>query len=186
MISGFNMRRYLSFLPLFFFVSFHLSAYSPLPHGYGKIILGMSVAQVKQLLQENGEFGYHGDSDVSLLPGENRVLIETDAEGGHVVSFLDRCWFQFYDDKLYIITITMNRERIDHYSIFTTLCRKYGDPESLSPEKSVWQNEAVSMSLERPLSLKYIDLNIFNSLQSKSLVQESAREMTQQMFLEGL
>jgi len=163
-----------------------LQAASPLPHGYRKIQLGMSLEQVKQLLQEDGEFGYHGDRDVSLLPGENRVLIETDAQAGHVLSFLDRCWFQFYNDRLYIITINMNTERIDHYSIFSTLCKKYGDPSSLSPEKSVWQDNAVSMSLERPLSLKYIDMGIFNELQKQSLVQDSAQEMTEQMFLEGL
>lgn len=157
-----------------------------LPKGYGGIELGMTLDEVKQKLQDNSEFGYHGDRDVSLLPGDNRVLIETDAEAGHVYSFLDRCYFQFYSGKLYIIIINLNSERMDHYSVFSTLCRKYGDPSSLSPEKSVWKSDSVTMSLERPLSLKYVDNKVFDELSSKSLVSPSGSEMTAEMFLEGL
>ena len=42
------------------------------------------------------------------------------------------------------------------------------------------------MSLERPLSLKYVDNKVFAELNNKSLVQKSGTEMTQDMFLEGL
>lgn len=145
----------------------------------------MTVDEVKDLLQKDPSFGYHGDRDVSLLPGENRLLIETDAISGHVLSFLDRCWFQFFEDKLYIITINLNKDQIDHYSVFTTLCKKYGNPNDFTPEKALWENDSVSMALEKPLTLKYIDKNVFASLQ-KSKVDESIPEMTQEMFLNGL
>jgi hypothetical protein len=159
---------------------------SSIPRGYGGVELGMSLDEVKSRLMKNSEFGYHGDRDVSLLPGENRVLIETDSAAGHVDSFLDRCYFQFYNGKLYIMIITINTERMDHYSVFSTLCKKYGNPVSLSPEKSVWKNADVTMSLERPLSLKYVDNNVFDELNKKSLVSPSGTEMTRDMFLEGL
>lgn len=173
---------------LFFLFSARIAvnAQSSLPSGYGKIKLGMSVDEVKSLLKNNPLFGYHGDRDVSLLPGENRVLIETDAKAGHVDSFLDRCWFQFSNDKLYIITLTLNRDKIDHYSVFTTLCDKYGKPESLNPEKSTWKNSSVTMSLERPLTLKYVDNVTFENLSKKSNVDDSIEEMTAKTFLEGL
>ena len=156
------------------------------PDGYGGITLGMTVEQTKDALKKNSDFGYHGDRDVSLLPGENRVLIETDAEAGHTVSFLERCWFQFYNDRLYIITINVNREKMDHFSIFDSLCKKYGNPDSVSPEKSVWSDGNITMSLERPLTLKYVDNETFNKLQKKSLVGPSGTEMTRELFLEGL
>ena len=146
----------------------------------------MSVDTVKQKLKENSDFGYHGDKDVSLLPGENRVLIETDAESGYSFGFLERCWFQFYNDKLYVITININKEKMDHYSIFNSLCKKYGNPDSVSPEKSVWANENISMSLERPLTLKYIDIKTFTELQNNSLVKPSGKEITREMFLDSL
>ena len=158
----------------------------PLPDGYRNVHLGMGLEEVKEALIKNSEFGYHGERDVSLLPGENRLLIETDAKRGHVISFLDRCWFQFYEDKLYIITLNMDQEKIDHYSIFSQLCKKYGNPDSLSPDKSVWKNDKVCMSLERPLVIKYVDMSVFNKLQNQSLVDKSAVEQTRDMFLEGL
>ena len=75
---------------------------------------------------------------------------------------------------------------MDHYSIFSALCKKYGRPNSVSPDKTLWENDDYSMSLERPLTLKYIDKNIFNQLQQKSLVNPSGSEITREMFLEGL
>lgn len=169
----------------FVFTAFILKA-EDVPKGYGGVELGMSFDQVKKALKDNLDFGYRGERDVSLLPGENRALIETDTTTYAGFSFLDRCWFQFYNDKLYVITININREKMDHFSIFDTLCKKYGNPVSVSPEKSVWKNSSVTMSLERPLTLKYVDQKTFDSLQKKSLVSPSGTEMTRDMFLKGL
>ena len=101
------MKRIICIASVVFLCAF-LFAKENIPSGYGGIQLGMSVDTVKQKLKENSDFGYHGDKDVSLLPGENRVLIETDAESGYSFGFLERCWFQFYNDKLYVITININ------------------------------------------------------------------------------
>lgn len=75
---------------------------------------------------------------------------------------------------------------MDHFSIFDSLCKKYGTPQSVSPEKSVWQSETVTMSLERPLTLKYVDQKVFDELQNKSKVSPSGTEQTREMFLKGL
>lgn len=175
---------------LFVFLSILFSsvfAEKKIATGYGGVELGMTVEQVKKALKNNVEFGYHGDSDVSLLPGENRILIETDATTYYAgYSFLDRCWFQFYNDKLYIITINVNREKMDHFSIFDSLCKKYGMPDSVTPEKSQWNSENTTMSLERPLTLKYVDKKTFESLQKKSLVGPDGTEITREMFLDEL
>ena len=176
------MKRYVAIFV--FFVVFSLPFFSEnLQRGYGGVTLGMSLEEVKAALKKNKEFGYNGERDVSLLPGENRVLIETSTRGE---AFLERCYFQFYNEKLYIITININREKIDHYSIFKTLCKKYGNPSSLSPEKSIWETDSTTMSLERPLALKYLDNKIFNEANSSSLVFPSGTELTQEMFLEQL
>lgn len=157
-----------------------------LPDGYGNIKLGMSLESTKEALKKNIDFGYHGDRDVSLLPGENRVLIETNANKGYGNNFLDRCWFQFADDQLYIMIINVNKEKMDYYSIFTTLCEKYGNPDSLNPEKAVWKNDVITMSLEKPLTLKYVDNGKFAELQNKATVQPGPVEMTREEFLSGL
>lgn len=157
-----------------------------LPKGYGGVELGMSLDETKSALKKNADFGYHGDRDVSLLPGENRVLIETDAETGFGSSFLGRCWFQFYEESLYIITINVNPSKMDYYSVFTALSEKYGIPGFLNPEKAVWENDSVIMSLEKPLTLKYTDKKVFDNLQKKSSIDKGSAEKLRDKFLDEL
>lgn len=157
-----------------------------LPNGFQNISLGMSLEETKEELIKNKDFGYKGERDVSLLPDQQKVLIETDSTKAFGSKFLTRCYFQFYDDSLYIITINMNKEKIDHYSIFKTLKEKYGEPVSVTPEKTTWKNDSVTMTLEKPLTLKYIDNEVYTELQQYSAVQKSAEEITQQMFLDSL
>lgn len=158
---------------------------SSLPYGYGKIKIGMSVDEVKSVLKEDKQFGFRGDRDVSMLPNSDQILIETDASKTPG-SFLERCWFQFYEGKLYIVTININREKMDHYSVFDTLCKKYGDPQSLNPEKSVWRNSSVIMSLEKPLVLRYTDRAVSEKLLKQSSVEKSSEELSRDAFLNGL
>ncbi len=157
--------------------------FEDLPNGYGGITLGMSVEQTKEALKKNGDFGYNGDRDVSLLPGENRVLIETDARIIARWSFLEQCWFQFYDDKLYTIILNLNKTKVDYYSVYSSLVKKYGQPAEFSPERSVWKNDTIQLSLERPLLLKYIDLNTFDSLVNEAKVEKTAQEKMRDEFL---
>lgn len=150
-----------------------------LPSGYRSVTLGMSLAEVKDALLSDSLFGYRGDRDVSLLPEQEQVLIQTSGS-----LYLSQCWFQFNNDKLYTITITMNDELIDYYSIFKTLFDKYGQPHSLSPEKVVWENSSILMSLERPITIKYIDVEVYNSLLRSSVINKSDTENSRQNFLE--
>ena len=158
--------------------------YEPLPNGYKNIFLGMTVDETKQALLRNPDFGYHGERDVSLMPGTREVLIETNAASKFSVSFLTRSWFQFYNDNLYIMTVNFNQDKMDYYSIFTTLCEKYGEPKSLNPQKATWENSEITMILEKPLSIKYIDNKIYNELSNYSNISKSAEEDVRQMFLD--
>lgn len=180
----FKMKKRILFPILF---SFSILLFSEnLPTGYKTIKLGMDFQETKEALLKEPDFGYHGDRDVSLVPGTQKVLIETDAEKGLGSNFLKRCYFQFYNDELFIITININQEKIDYYSIFTKLVEKYGEPTTLSPSEALWKNDSVTMSLEKPLTLKYIDNQIFNETQNYSNIQKSATEQTREMFLDEL
>lgn len=174
----------------FFFLAFFAADFfvfgEDLPSGFGGVELGMSLDDAKNALKANSDFGYAGDRDVSLLPGDNRVLIETDSYNMQHHGFLTRCWFQFYEENLYSIIINFNPERLDHYSLYTTLVKKYGEPEEFSPERSVWKNDGVTMSLERPLSIKYIDNEVSEKLAQQSLVQKNGYEITRERFLDSL
>lgn len=153
----------------------------PLPKGYGSVTLGMSLEEVKEALKTDPAYNYRGDRDVSMLSGENRALISVDG-----VLFFEECLFQFEKDVLYIITLNLNKSELDYYSVFSTLCEKYGEPDSLSPEKSQWNNGTVIFSLEKDLSLRYIDVSTFEELQNTSKVEKTAKEKTRQDFLNSL
>ena len=155
-----------------------------LPDGYGDVHLGMSLKETKEQLLKNSDFGYSGDRDVSLLPGDAKILIETNAAGGRGSPFLTQCWFQFYNEELYIITININTAKIDYYSMFTTLCKKYGDPVSLDPQKAVWKNDSITLQLEKPLSVKYIYNETFDMLKNAATVEKSYEEKNAQAFLD--
>lgn len=173
---------------------FPLAVIAALPPGYDGVNLGMTVDEVKDALKKHPEFGYRGDRDVSLSPsirgqkdGEKvyDVLIETDAT--YVpVTFFDRCWFQFTDGKLSTITLNLNREKVDHYSVFQTLCEKYGNPDQISPQKSIWSDDSVQLSLERPLVIKYVDKKIFNQRKDEATVEKTTTEKMRDAFLEKL
>ena len=177
-----SVKRFL-FCIFLTFIGVSLFA-APLPDGYGDVHLGMSLDETKQQLLKNSDFGYSGDRDVSLLPGDARILIETNAAGGRGSPFLTQCWFQFYNEQLYIITININTEKVDYYSMFTTLCNKYGEPESLDPQKAVWKDDEVTVILEKPLSVKYIDNFTKDMLSNFSVINKAAEEISKQSFLD--
>lgn len=158
---------------------------SALPDSFSTVSLGMSVDETKEALKKDSSFGYRGDRDVSLAPVTKETLIETDSRyAGY--SFLERCWFQFENGKLYIMTINLDQSKLDHYSVFSALCKKYGNPDEISPQKSVWKDNDVIMSLERPLTLKYMDAKVFEEKMNKSNVEKSFTEKTAEEFLGGL
>lgn len=157
-----------------------------LPSGYGKVKLGMDVDSVKSALKSDHQFGYRGDRDVSLSPSSHETVIETDPTIYAVYSFFERCWFQFSDEKLSVITLNLNEEMMDYHSVFEELCEKYGIPDEISPKKSVWKSDSVTLSLEKPLSLKYVDAKAFKQKKESATVRETAAERARDEFLKGL
>ncbi len=160
-----------------------LCAYSQesLPNGYREIRLGMNIEDVKDALQADYIFNYRGERDVSFLPAENQTLIETSSD-----TWLERCWFQFHNDTLYTIIINFNSERIDYFSVYNELLEKYGEHVSLSPERVVWESNSITMSLERPVSVKYVDKAVFESIRDKAIIDQTIMEDLRENILGDL
>ncbi len=159
-------------------VTAHAQAQSG-PTGFRGISLGMSPDEVKARLREDPLFRYRGDPDVSLVPQEaGQSLIE--CEGA---LYVRRAYFQFDNQRLFIMILVLDPERVDHYSLYSALTRKYGESSSLSPRETVWMFDNVRLSLERPLTVKYVERKTFSSLQ-KGAPQADQEQMSRDRFLE--
>ena len=176
------MNRFLLTFSLLLIISSYIftqEAFSEVPDSFGKIVLGMSMEDAGKEISANGNLNYRGSQDLSILRRPNEALIECRG-----YDFIDRAFFQFKDDKLYSITILFNQELLDHFSLFTTLRGKYGNPQKLNPEKSQWESESNYLVLERPLQIKYLDRNIFEGIVSDSNISESLSELSREQFLD--
>lgn len=151
----------------------------PLPKGFRGIQLGLDIETVKDRLDEDSYFIYRGEPDVSMLADPDSSLIECRG-----FRFIDRAFFQFYEGRLYIIILKLNPEELDYYSVYSALTNKYGKSDSLDPKQVLWQNEEVRLSLERPLSVKYIELETFTSLIEEGKADKTFRAVTRREFLE--
>ncbi|HET6451874.1 MAG TPA: hypothetical protein VFI08_11220 [Spirochaetia bacterium] len=149
------------------------------PASFRGLTLGMSLDQVKTTLKADALFRYRGDPDVSFLPQTSQYLIE--CEG---TSFIRRAYFQFADGRLFIMILVLDEQRLDHYSLFSTLSAKYGPPTGLSPQEAVWQSDPVRFSLERPLTVKYVDNKTFAAILSQSGTQKDLEQLSREKFLE--
>lgn len=149
-----------------------------LPKTYRAFSLGMSLEDLKKALLADDLFAFRGDRDVSLLPMSEQTLVETTG-----LSFIKRAFFQLKDGKVFIMAFTLNTDKIDHYSVFTTLVQKYGEPKELNPREAVWLSDTVRLSVERPLTVKYIDLEVFNGIVEASAVKESKEAVLRKEFL---
>ena len=167
---------------LIFLISSLISAQETVldvPDRFGNIVLGMSMDNVKKELLSDGNFNFRGDPDISILRRPDQSLIECRG-----YDFIERAFFQFKGDSLYSITILLNQEMLDHYSLYTTLSGKYGDPDKLDPERSVWESENNILALERPLQIKYMDREIIEGITTEGKISASFSELSLVQFLE--
>jgi hypothetical protein len=150
-----------------------------LPRAFRKLSLGMSLDELKTALAADGLFTFRGDRDVSFLPVKEENLVETTG-----LSFIRRAFFQFRDGMVFIMAFSLDPVKIDHYTVFTTLRAKYGDPNELSPSEAVWTNGETRVSVERPLMVKYIDLQVFNRIVGDAKAEEATEVFRRREFLD--
>ncbi len=170
-----------------YFVLLFLSIITPLisqsqntelPNGFRNIIVGLSMDEVKAELTGEGYFDYRGDPDVSMLLTDDRSIIETK---GSV--YIDSGYFQFYNDTLYTITLLLDTNKIDYHTIFTTFTNKYGKYNTLSPSIVTWENDTIRITLEKPLTIKYVGLDIYNSIIESDTTEKAIQEQLKEDFI---
>ncbi len=152
----------------------------PIPDHFRDIIFGDTIDEVKNKLKVDSYFSYRGDPDVSMKLRPDRSIIDTTGSG-----LIKRAFFLFTDNLLYQITIKLNQELIDFYTVQIDLTGKYGSPVSLDPSGMIWENGKYRISLEYPLTVKYTDLIVFNGLLEENEKKKSNEEILREEFLKS-
>jgi hypothetical protein len=151
-----------------------------IPRQFRELSLGMSLDDLKEALIADALFSFRGDRDVSFLPLREETLIETTG-----LSFIRRAFFQLSEGSVFIMAFTLDTRLLDHYSVYTSLVRRYGEPDSLNPQEAVWESGDTRLSIERPLTVKYLDKTIFEELLDASRTRESNMLLMREEFLDG-
>ncbi|MDR2102185.1 MAG: hypothetical protein LBP43_06410 [Treponema sp.] len=149
-----------------------------LPRSFREFSLGMGLEDLKEALRRDGLFYFREDRDVSFLPSREESLVETTG-----FSFIRRAFFQLRDGEVFIMAFTLDPQLVDHYSVFTSLVKKYGEPGLLDPKQAVWESADTRIAIERPLTVKYIDKYVFNEIINESEALESAEIRLREEFL---
>ncbi|MFW5688730.1 MAG: hypothetical protein ACOC1U_04080 [Spirochaetota bacterium] len=152
-----------------------------LQRGFSSLELGMNFEQARVALLTDQSFRYRGEPDIQFLPVTRIPIIETAGR-----AFVDRAVLQFHDDTLYIISLLLDRSRLDYFSVYEALVEQYGEPDRLDPGQSVWENESTRISLERPLTVKYLDRATFTGIVESGRMEAALEEVTRERFLEQL
>ncbi len=150
-----------------------------LPREYRSIGLGMPIREVKDLLSRDPWFTYRGEESVSLLERPGSSLIEADGS-----LFILRGLFYFEDEKLASIILELNPAVIDWYTVYTNLEEKYRIPLEMNPTKVWWEDGSTRMALERPLTVKYLDLQVFDAALEDEADRIAWRESARQEFID--
>lgn len=140
--------------------------------------LGLGIDAVKELLKKDVSFNYRGDPDVYFLPKQEQQLIECSGN-----AFIKRAYFQFVDQKLFSLILDLDDTKVDFYSMLVTFQDKYGAYLSFSPQAVVWEVGNTRLSLEKPLTVKYIDKAVFNILKDAGKAVLTSESQTLRDFL---
>jgi hypothetical protein len=150
-----------------------------LPRGYRSVTLGMDTEQLKDALrQDTAVYLFREDRDVYFMPLSDEHYVETTGRG-----FVKRAFFQFDKSALFVISLTLNPDRLDFYSVFMMFREKYGEPSALDTQKTVWESDTVRITIERPLTVKYIDRLVFDRILAENSTAKSAAVLLRDEFL---
>jgi hypothetical protein len=78
----------------------------------------------------------------------------------------------------------MNQNQLDHYSFFRQFYGKYGRPGEMNPQKALWEDDAVYLVLEKPLTIKYLDKPSILTALGQENEDRSIMQITRENYVE--
>lgn len=150
-----------------------------LRRGFRDLLLGIPFNEAQQLLQRDPAFQYRGEPDVSLRLSDGGTVIDT---RGRV--YMERGIFQFHEARLFAIALYLDRSRLDYFQLYEQFRERYGEPVDLDPQRALWEDQQTRIELERPLTVRYLDLETFEARRQESRTEQAAEDVAREQFLE--
>jgi len=173
------MKKYIILFFLLIITRFY--AIEPLSDGYKDIKLGMSMDQVKALLQKSGDFIQKKEEVlITRLEPDTKII---SVEG---VGFIIYAYFHFENDKLFQIFLKISDSKIGYYFLLRKLTSKFGNPKKFNPKKAIWENDNTRIILEKPCNLKYIYLPVWNDIIKNEEKREDIIKIIREKFGDDL
>ncbi|HKK49746.1 MAG TPA: hypothetical protein VJ932_11660 [Alkalispirochaeta sp.] len=154
-------------------------AEATLRRGFRDLLLGLPFNEAQQLLQSDPAFQYRGEPDVSLRLSDGGTVIDT---RGRV--YMERGIFQFHEARLFAIALYLDRTRLDYFQLYEQFRERYGEPVDLDPQRALWEDQQTRIELERPLTVRYLDLETFEARRQESRTEQAAEDVAREQFLE--
>lgn len=167
---------------LFIFCLFVEASFSlDLNSGYKDIKLGMSKDQVSGLLKKSVDFDAQREEVLSIRLEPDSEIISAKGRG-----YINRAYFHFSKGVLFQIFMLFDHKKIDYYSLLKNNTKKYGNPQNFDPESSSWENKEIKIVIEKPSSIKYLFLPIWNDLIKKDSSPDDLNLEMRNKFIDNL
>lgn len=150
-----------------------------LRRGFRAVQLGLTFSEVEDALRSDPAFLYRGQPDVTMSLSDGQEQIDTSGRG-----YVDRGLLAFHNARLYSLALYLNQQRLDYFQLFEQLQTRYGDPVDLDPRRAMWEDETTRIELERPLTVRYLDLAVFRERRGQTRTREAVEDTTRETFLE--
>ncbi len=124
--------------------------------GFMGINIGMTREEVLNYADKNNLIHVPKNRDVELFPVENRKILTLS-----VKPEIPWIYLQFYNDKLYAITVIFDKRYVSYEVLCEKIAGKYGSYVDLSPTWRKWEVDGIEIKVEKPAVVKYIALEDF-------------------------
>lgn len=148
--------------------------------GFMGINIGMSRDQVLEAAGEQAIIEVPKNRDVEFFPVEERQILTLSIKPE--IPFI---YLQFFNDKLYAITVIFHERYMDYFTLGDRLQEKYSHYTALTPNWRKWEKDGIEIKLEKPAVVKYIALKEFLEVTSFKKDDDENGER-RELLLEGL
>ncbi|MBN2546467.1 MAG: hypothetical protein JXB50_11770 [Spirochaetes bacterium] len=172
-----------SFFIIFYILAnlFFLSGIELLSDGYKDIKLGMNKDQVMKIINSSPDFNPLKEELLTVRLEPDTEIITTEGLG-----FIELAYFHFHNEQLFQILFKISEEKIGYYTLLKSLTAKFGNPKKLNPKKAFWENDRTKIIIEKPCTLKYQFLPVWNTLITKDNSTDTINKIIRDEFLKDL